>query len=91
MGTPQLFLIFYLVNCLFLFLRRNRFFFQWFSLILSIESSFSFFSLYLTFFASMNLGETLTSYDLEGVVLMWRCPYADDRCPVPLVGELDLM
>ena len=39
----------------------------------------------------MNLGETLTSYDLEGVVLMWGCPYADDRCPVPLVGELDLM
>ena len=49
---------FYPVNCLFLF---HYLFFQELSLALSVESSSSALSFCLTFSASMNLGETVTS------------------------------
>ena len=60
-----------LVNYLFLF---HYLVFQEFSLVLSIESISSAFSFYLTFSASINLGETVTYYGLEGVSLCRGIP-----------------
>ena len=62
--------VLYQVNCLSLF----HYFFQGFSLALSIESSSSAFSFYWTLSASMNLGETLTYCGLEQMFLYENVP-----------------
>ena len=66
-----IFLILYLVNCLFLF---HYLFFQWFSIALTIENSSIAFSFCLTFSASVNLGETVIYCGLEWVFLCASVP-----------------
>lgn len=66
-------------------------FFGVFSLVLSLEPCYSFFTFYLTFYVSVDLGETATFFSLERGLFTLEYTYADSICPMHLEGGLDLM
>ena len=69
-----------------LFISVLFFFFRYFLLLFQLKQTPLYFHFAYLFLFLLKLGEKIT-YGF----LLWMCPYTVCRCPVALMGELDLM